>query len=132
MFQKLTEYLDEYLDEGIPFFDCIVMKDGKCAYRHMNGYTDPKKTIAVNGKELYNIYSCSKMITCTAALQLWEQGKYGLDDELYKYLPEFEHMRVRTENGVPPAKNKITVRHLFTMMAGFNFDMGKPMKILCK
>lgn len=56
MFEELTGYLDGYLDEGVPFYDCIVMKDGECVYRHMNGYTNPQKTIRVNGSELYNIF----------------------------------------------------------------------------
>lgn len=132
MFEELTEYLDGYLDEGVPFYDCIVMKDGECVYRHMNGYTNPQKTIRVNGSELYNIYSCSKLITCTAALQLFEKGKFGLDNELYRYLPEFENMNIRTENGLREAKNKITIRHLFTMTAGCNYDLEKPMIKKCQ
>lgn len=70
MFEKLTEKLDSYLKMGIPFYDCVVMHDGKCVFRQSNGYTDIKNKVEVTGKEIYNIYSCSKLITCTAALQL--------------------------------------------------------------
>ena len=67
MFEELTETLDGFIKNfGIPFYDCIVMKDGACVYRRSNGYTEGKT--AVTGKELYNIYSCSKLITCVAAL----------------------------------------------------------------
>ena len=95
MFEELTKTMDGFItDFGIPFYDCIVMKDGECVYCHANGYTDPDKKITVNGKEFYNIYSCSKLITCVAALQLYEKGLFDLDDELYKYMPEFENMNV--------------------------------------
>ena len=42
------------------------------------------KKIKATGKEVYNIYSCTKLMTCIAALMLWEQGKFDLEDELYK------------------------------------------------
>lgn len=131
-FTNLTKTLDGFLEMGIPFYDCIVMKDGKCVYRHANGYTDINKKTEVTGKELYNIYSCSKLITCVAALQLYEKGQLGLDDDLYKYLPEFENMTVRSDNGIIPAKNKITIRQLFTMTAGFSYDLNSPMLEKCR
>ena len=56
-FLTLTKKLDDFLEIGIPFYDCIVMKDGKCVYRHANGYTDINKKTEVTGKELYNLNS---------------------------------------------------------------------------
>ena len=132
MFTELTNFMDSFLEMGIPFYDCIVMKDGKCVYRHSNGYTDINKKTEVTGKELYNIYSCSKLITCTAALQLYEKGMFGLDDELCRYMPEFENMTVADGDNVRPAKNKITIRQLFTMTAGFSYDLNSPMLEKCR
>lgn len=126
MFKKLTEKLDNHLKMGIPFYDCIVMHNGKCVYRHGNGYTDVKNKVEVTGKEIYNIYSCSKLITCAAALQLWEKDLIRLEDELYGYMTEFENMNVLTDGGVKSAENKITVENLFTMTAGFSYDLNSP------
>ena len=106
MFTELTKFMDSFLEMGIPFYDCMVMKDGKCVYRHANGYTDINKKTEVTGKELYNIYSCSKLITCTAALQLYEKSVFGLDDELCRYMPEFENMTVADGDSVRLAKIK--------------------------
>ena len=130
MFEKLTDTLDGYLKIGLPFYDCIVMHDGKCVYRHAGGYT--KKGTPVSGKELYNIYSCSKLITCTAALQLWEKGAFRLEDELYRYMPEFEHMQVREGSGTREASKKITIEQLFTMTGGFSYDLYSPMLKKCR
>lgn len=117
---------------GIPFYDCIVMKDGKCVYRHMDGYLDKKNQIRPTGKEMYHIYSCSKLITCTAALQLWEKGLFKLDDELCRYMPEFENMFIQTADGRKKAENKITIRHLFTMTAGFSYNLNSTQLEKCK
>src|SRR3546814_12064636 len=40
------------------------------------------------------IYSMTKPVTGVALMQLWEQGKFHLDDPLAKYLPEYADMRV--------------------------------------
>ena len=56
----------------------------------------------------------------TAVMQLVEQGKLHLEDELCEYLPEFEHMYVKDTL----AKNKITIEHLMSMRGGFNYDLN--------
>ena len=122
MFEKLEKLMDGFLEQKVPGYDCVIYKDGKCIYRHSNGYADLENKLPIKGDERYNIYSCSKVITCTAALQLYEKGLFDLDDTLSKYLPEFEHMTVEAEGEILPAKNSITIRHLFTMTAGLNYD----------
>lgn len=126
MFQDLDKLLNEFLAQGIPSLDCIVYQHGKCVYRKTGGFSDEARTVPTHGKERYYIYSCTKIITCVAALQLWEQGKFDLDDPLYRYLPEFEQMTVRNGETIVPAKNTITVRDLFRMTAGFTYDRSTP------
>ena len=80
----------------------------------------------MDGTERYNIYSCSKVITCVCALQLLERGLFSLEDKLSKYLPEFEDMTVVGENGTESAKKDILIRHLFEMTAGFSYNCSSP------
>ena len=126
MFTKLKDFMDSFLDMGVPGYDCVVYYKGECVARIMNGYSDLENKTPIKGDELLNIYSCSKPITCAAALMLYEEGKIGLDDKLSKYLPEFEEMYVKTEDGVRKAENAITIKHLFTMTAGFDYDLFSP------
>lgn len=130
MFEKLTAFMDGFLEAGVPGYDCIVYKDGKEVYRHFNGYADLERKIPMTGKEFYNIYSCSKPITVVAALQLYEKGLYDLDDELAKYLPEFHTMYVKVDpsgsadgENIQPAKCSIKIRDLFCMRAGFSYNV---------
>ena len=58
---------------GVPGIDCTVYQKGREVFRYRSGYSDVAKTKPVDGTERYNIYSCSKLITCTAALQLVEK-----------------------------------------------------------
>ena len=126
MFEQTKALCQHFLDMGVPCFDLIVYKDGECILRHMGGYADPDNKIPMSGKEKYHIYSCSKLITCTAAMQLWEKGLFSLDDNLSDYLPAFKEMTVKTEDGVRKAKNPIKIKHLFQMTSGMSYNMHTP------
>ena len=124
MFERTKAFCDSFLERGLPGFDLAVYKNGRCILRHMGGYRDLENKIKIDGSERYNIYSCSKPITCTAALQLFEKGLFSLEDKLSDYMPEFEHMTVRTESGVKEAEKPILIKHLFEMTAGFSYNCG--------
>ena len=126
MFEKTKAFCDSFLERGIPGFDFAVYQNGKCILRHMNGYSDVENKIKINGTERYNIYSCSKMLTCVGAMQLWEKGLFKLEDELSKYMPEFSEMTVKTESGIKKAEKPILIRHLFEMTAGFSYAVHSP------
>lgn len=126
MFEFTKKFCDGMRAMGLPGFDLAVYKDGKPVLRYMGGYSDLENRVPMDGKERYFIYSCSKPITCTAAMQLWEKGLFKLEDPLYKYIPEFEHMQVKTPEGLRPAKKPIRIHHLFEMTAGFTYDLVSP------
>ena len=132
MFEQVIQLCDSFLDMGIPGYDIAIWQDGKCVLRHQNGYRDKEKTQPMDGTEHYDIYSCSKVITVTAALQLWEQGKFALEDKLADFMPEFGEMTVKTEDGTVPAKNPIRIHHLFEMTAGFSYDTNSPAVKACR
>ena len=82
-FEKLTEYLDSLGESyGVPGLDCKVMKDHQVLYRHSAGYSDFLGKRPVFGNELYDLYSATKVVTMLAVMQLVEQGRLGLEDEL--------------------------------------------------
>ena len=61
-----------------------------------------------------------------AALRLVEDGKLSLDDPVSKYLPGYAHLTVKQPDGsAAPAKNVMTVRHLFTMSGGLDYNMQR-------
>ncbi len=116
----LTALLDEIMAQyGLPGYDCAVWQGGREIYRRTVGVADLETGAPVTDRTLYNIYSNTKVITCVAALQLFEQGKFLLEDPLSLYFPEFTHMKVRTaDGGTTEAKAPITIRDLFRMTAG--------------
>lgn len=145
-FENLTNCMDTFVnDKKRPSVDVAVYREHELLFRYFTGVKDIENGGVLAGDELYFIYSMTKMITCCCALQLFEQGKYKLDDKLSKYLPEFAEMKItaealNTENAKKIAggqslgenidatndgyaKTPITIRHLFTMTAGLDYNL---------
>lgn len=121
-FTNLQNFLDHLTSWRIPGNGVKVCLEGKEVFSYTSGYADVEKKIPMTLDHYVNIYSCSKVATVTAALQLYEQGKFLLDDPLYAFIPEYKEMYIAGENGPVKAKNPITLRHLFTMTSGLTYN----------
>lgn len=125
-FQKLTDYLDQLHTQMIPGCNLLIYRDHELLYRHSAGHSDEEGKIPMKGDETYSIYSCTKVVTTCAAMQLIEAGKLHLDDPVYEYLPAYAHLQVKDGEDVRPAKSVMTVRHLMSMQGGLNYRIGAP------
>jgi len=122
-FTYLKEFMDRMAQDRTPGCAAQVYVGGERVFRYEIGYSSLETKTHLNGTEHYNIYSCSKVATCTAAAQLLERGFYLLSDPLYEYIPEFRHMSVKqADSSLVEAKNPITIGDLFSMTAGLNYD----------
>lgn len=127
-FSKIDAYLATLPDCGIPAAELAVTKDGKTVYRGAVGFADAAKTRPVSNRDLYWIFSATKIVTCTAAMRLLEQGKIALSDPVSKYIPEYAEMQIldKESGTLSPAKTAMTVEHLFTMTGGMSYDLNTP------
>ncbi len=124
MFEKLNELLEKMPQRGIPACELSITKDGKSLYRKCVGYSDSQRTQPVSNRDLYWIFSCSKVITCVAALRLIEAGLISLNDPVSKYISEYGELRIKSCDGtIVPAKNVMTIEHLFTMTGGLTYNL---------
>lgn len=71
-------------------------------------YTPVDKPIAMEENTIFDIASISKLFTVTAAMKLYEQGKFQLDDPVARYIPEF----------AAEGKEEVTIRQLMTHTSG--------------
>jgi CubicO group peptidase (beta-lactamase class C family) len=108
----------------------LVWKDGREAYFGSAGFADREGHRPMARDTIAQIYSMTKPVTGVGLMRLWEQGKFGMDDPLYRYLPEFESMRVyagKDASGTPiyrPAARPISVRDIMRHTAGFAYGPG--------
>ena len=108
----------------------LIWKDGREAWFGAAGFADRESDRRMTRDTIAQIYSMTKPVTGVALMQLWEQGKFGLDDPLYRYLPEFESIQVyagKDAAGSPvyraPAR-PISVRDIMRHTAGFAYGPG--------
>lgn len=123
--EKVTQRLQQHIDDGdISGVVAAVIRDGKIVYSKALGQRDIEKSLAMTDDTLFRIYSMTREITSVAVLQLYEQGKFKLDDPIKMYLPEFENQRVLLDSDstdLAQTKSRtgdITVAHLLTHTSG--------------
>ena len=110
---ELETYLHQLTDSSNPpGLSVIVVKDGEIVYDNAFGYADAPRKIKATPDTVYHWWSMTKIPTAIAIMQLQEQGKLSLDDEVTKHLPWFE---VAYPSSTSPT---ITIRHLLQHTAG--------------
>ena len=121
MFTKATNYIDKLIEEKkLPLLDVLVKRGHKEVYRHTGSYTGE-----FGGDEALCMFSCTKVLTAVSGMKLLEEGKISLDDPVAKYIPAFSEAFTLDENEEKCAE-VITVRNLFTMSSGFDYNRMTP------
>ncbi|MGG4128614.1 serine hydrolase domain-containing protein [Paenibacillus illinoisensis] len=130
-FKPLASFIDRITSWRIPWAEVMVIHQNDTVFHYRNGYANLEENTPIADGAIFNLYSMTKIMTCVAALQLVERGHMLLSDPVSDYLPEFAEMNVKKimPNGevrLEKATRAITVRDLFTMTAGFSYDVGAP------
>lgn len=125
-FDKLKELMEDFVRTNqAPGNTIDVYLGNEEVFKYSCGYSDVENNKLMTGDENFYMYSCSKVTTVTAALQLLERGKFLLNDPLGEYIPEFKEMYIKTENGeLVKAKNPIRIKNLFNMTAGLTYNIN--------
>ena len=119
-------------EQRIPGAVVMLVRDGKVEYHKAYGYRDIGTKVPMRTDDIFRIASQTKAITSLAAMMLWEEGKFSLDDPVARYLPEFEKQTVLVKFNPAdstytskPAKRYSTIRQLFTHTSGLDYaDIG--------
>lgn len=106
----------------LPGLSIAVVRRGGVAFLEHHGLMDVEAGKEVSDATIFRIYSMTKPMIAVAALSLYEEGRFQLDDPLARYLPRFAEMQVAVEEGeqprLVPAERPISVRDLFTHTSG--------------
>ncbi len=127
MDRALAEMVESGRAAGV---SALVWQDRRETYFGAAGFADREAGRPMTRDAIAQIYSMTKPVTGVALMRLWEQGKFGMDDPLYRYLPAFQSMRVydgKDASGSPiyrAAARPITVRDIMRHTAGFAYGAG--------
>lgn len=92
----VTTYLQSFVNDGrIAGAVTLISRGGKIAHFEAVGYRDLESKTPMTKDSLFRIASMTKVAVAVAALTLMEEGKFALDDDAARYLPELRECRVR-------------------------------------
>lgn len=125
--EKLHPLLKSFVEKGPAGCACSVTYQGETRFEDYVGLEDLESEKSITADTIYRIYSMSKVVTCVAALMLYERGLFLLNDPLEEYLPEFKDPQVyrMTEKGetyITTATRPIRIKDLFTMTSGLTYE----------
>src|SRR5215831_3475281 len=93
--EKISPSLKAVVDAGdLSGLVTLVWRKGEIAQLNIIGKRDIAQNLPMERDTLFRIASMTKPITSVAALMLWEEGKFHLDDPITKWAPEFANARV--------------------------------------
>ena len=106
----------------------LVARQGKIVHFKAYGLRDIATQSPMQTDTVVRIYSMTKPITTVAAMQLYDQGKFQLDDPISKFLPEFKDIQVYSsgsgkEMKTEPAKRPPTIADLMRHTAGLTYGI---------
>jgi CubicO group peptidase (beta-lactamase class C family) len=124
---RINNVMREHIDQGhLTGASGLIARNGKVVFRETWGDYKPDTIV--------RMYSMTKAVTGVAAMMLYEEGRFSLNEPLSKYLPEFAKMRVGHESidasgkrvyYTVPADRPITVRDLFRHTSGLDYQGPK-------
>lgn len=121
--QRINQLIERKIkEEKIVGALTLVARRGKLVHLATAGYADIEANKPLKSDAIFRIYSMTKPITTVAAMMLYEEGRFQLDDPVAMYLPEFKEVMVYGEGGalVKP-KTPMTVRHLMAHTSGLTY-----------
>ena len=122
---RVTAGLQAHIDQGhIAGVVAAVVRDGRLVYMEALGQADIEAARPMPEDAIFRLYSMTRSMTSLAAMILWEEGAFQLDDPISQYLPQFVGQRVFADAGSPDMDQTqsrdgdITVEHLLLHTSG--------------
>lgn len=126
---RIDTAISAEIDAGkIPGAVALIVKNGEVVYHKSFGFSDIDTQVPMQTDSIFRIASMTKAITSVAAMTLYEQGLFQLNDPVAKFIPEFANMSVISaiddEGNVTetvPATKPIRIIDLMTHSSGIGY-----------
>jgi CubicO group peptidase (beta-lactamase class C family) len=124
---RLGEVMRRESERGrVPGAVALVARRGRIGYFEAFGRRDPVNGAPMAKDAIFRIYSMTKPIVSVAAMMLWEEGCFLLNDPVSKYLPELADLQVAVTRGegieLVPAEREITIQDLLRHTSGLTYE----------
>src|SRR6185369_7361369 len=130
----MQRYIDNNLLSGISW---AVMVGRDLVDVNCVGWADKEAQTPLRTDHIFRVFSNTKLVTSCAALLLFEEGRFQLDDPIEKFIPQLGNRRVlrpgaTSIDDTEPAKSSITIRHLLSHSSGLSYGFFDPGTVIFK
>jgi len=96
--QQVDEYASNYIGKTTTGAAIAIVKDGELIINSSYGYADLEKKLEVREDTVFEWGSATKLLVWTSVMQLVEQGKLDLEEDIQTYLPQrfFQNLKYDT------------------------------------
>lgn len=128
-FVSIHSSLDRWVQQNlIPSAASVVLDGYTVVDEYFIGSTNLETRISISKDSIYRLFSNTKLITSVAAMILFEEGSFKLDDEVARYIPKLADLCVLKEDATDvhdtePLQSQITVRQLMSHTAGLSYGI---------
>ena len=126
--QVLRDYFQKQVDDGLePGMQVVVARRGRVVMHENFGYRNAESRDPLTYDTLFRMMSLTKPITNVAAMILYEEGKFSMNDPIAKFIPELADLKVfagKDEAGemiLEDPHHAPTMHELMTHTAGFTY-----------
>lgn len=115
----VASVVDEHIEQGklVGAVTWCLFR-GDVIHHEAHGSLDREASQPMRTDAIFRIHSFTKAVTNVAAMMLWEEGRFQLDDPVFKYLPEFSGLRVVNSPEPQQPTDLLTVRDLMRHTSG--------------
>ena len=118
----LNQAMHSYVDDNeLSAIQTAIVKNGKLIHFDSYGSSDISENVSLKEDDIFRIASMTKPIVSIGLMMLFEEGKFKLNDPVYKYIPEFKNLTVKKRKKIKPVKNHVKIIDLLRHSAGLNF-----------
>lgn len=118
----LNQAMHSYVDDNeLSAIQTAIVKNGKLIHFDSYGSSDISENDPLEEDDIFRIASMTKPIVSIGLMMLYEEGKFNLNDPVYKYIPEFKNLTIKKRKKVKPVKNHVKIIDLLRHSAGLNF-----------
>jgi CubicO group peptidase (beta-lactamase class C family) len=131
-FRSAHAAMQRYVDGNLlPGFSSAVLVGRDLVDLICIGWADKEARIPLQVDHIFRVFSNTKLITSSAALLLFEQGRFRLDDPIEQFIPQLANRRVLRPDATSldqtePAVRPITIRHLMSHSSGLSYGLFDP------
>ena len=118
----LNQAMHSFVDDNeLSAIQTAIVKNGKLIHFDSYGSSDISENDPLEEDDIFRIASMTKPIVSIGLMMLYEEGKFNLNDPVYKYIPEFKNLTIKKRKKVKPVKNHVKIIDLLRHSAGLNF-----------